>query len=664
MGALSPLFLAAGVAIAVPLYLHLFHRHKTRRLSFPALRYLERTEREHARQIRMRQIILLAMRVTALLLVVGAGARLFFSGRGASHPPTAAVIIIDNSLSSSRVEGERRVLDGLKELAHATLDEATDDDRFWVIRAGEPWLPALPGGAADAKSAVDETDVSEAAGDLTAALQRARRLLEVAELPVREIHLLSDLQASAFQQAGEAPAGDVPVVVWGGSPAATANRALVGVTVGGGLPPLEGQRTEVTLESMESSGTADTAHVPVRLVVNERIRGAATLPPGAQATISMPPAGSGWILGYADADPDDLRSDDRRFFAFRSRPPPRVSVQGTAGIFVDEAVAVLSEAGRLRLTEPAAADLLVSGNGVGLDQRAPQGAVVVLPPDDETLLPALNRRLVDAGIPWALQPTSRMGQSPLVADPLPSVLEGVTVRDAFDMMPVGNPSAPPHTLAEFDGRPWAVEGRGPSGRRYLILASPLDRDATSLPVSTSMLRFVDWLASEWAGTGLALAERVVGDHIPAPAGATRVRFPSGSEFEIDGTRTVRGTGEAGFYHFLAGDSTLSVVALNPPPGESRLERLLPERRFTTIGASVFWVEREADWRGEVFRQRQGPELWNRLLVLALLLLLVEAFAATSGSGSRVGTRRDPDSAPSGTRPALQELDGSGPTGTH
>ena len=33
----------------MPIYLHLFQRQETRRLSFPALRYLERTERETVR---------------------------------------------------------------------------------------------------------------------------------------------------------------------------------------------------------------------------------------------------------------------------------------------------------------------------------------------------------------------------------------------------------------------------------------------------------------------------------------------------------------------------------------------------------------------------------------------------------------------------------------
>ena len=133
MGALNPFFLAAAVAVGVPIFLHLFQRHETRRFSFPALRYLERTEKEHARRIKLRQLLLLMTRVAILLLLVGAGARLVFGGRGASHPPTAVVIVLDNSMSSGLVIGETRVLDQLKALAQAALDEATDEDVFWVI---------------------------------------------------------------------------------------------------------------------------------------------------------------------------------------------------------------------------------------------------------------------------------------------------------------------------------------------------------------------------------------------------------------------------------------------------------------------------------------------------------------------------------------------------
>src|SRR5690606_14101696 len=111
MSALNPWFLLAAASVAVPLFLHRVQRRRTRRVSFPALRYLERTEREHARRIRLRQILLLLVRVSILLFVVGAGARLVFFGDSGAHPPTAVVLVLDNSMSSGRIVSDRRVLD-------------------------------------------------------------------------------------------------------------------------------------------------------------------------------------------------------------------------------------------------------------------------------------------------------------------------------------------------------------------------------------------------------------------------------------------------------------------------------------------------------------------------------------------------------------------------
>ena len=105
MGALNPLFLLAGVALAVPLFLHLFQRQEARRISFPALRYLERTEREHARRIRSRQLLLLLLRLAAMAVLVAAGARIFLRRSGSDHPPTALVVVLDNSMSSGVVTG-------------------------------------------------------------------------------------------------------------------------------------------------------------------------------------------------------------------------------------------------------------------------------------------------------------------------------------------------------------------------------------------------------------------------------------------------------------------------------------------------------------------------------------------------------------------------------
>ncbi|RMH18264.1 MAG: hypothetical protein D6701_06580, partial [Gemmatimonadetes bacterium] len=146
MGFLNPWMLAVGALAAVPILLHLLHRHDRRRVAFPALRYLLRTEEEHARSIRLTQWLLLLLRVSAVLLLGAAAARPFVAGGGRAHEPTAVVIVLDNSASSGRVEGERRVLDRLRAAARTTVRTAGPGDRLWLLRAGEPWAPALPGG--------------------------------------------------------------------------------------------------------------------------------------------------------------------------------------------------------------------------------------------------------------------------------------------------------------------------------------------------------------------------------------------------------------------------------------------------------------------------------------------------------------------------------------
>ena len=192
------------------------------------------------------------------------------------------------------------------------------------------------------------------------------------------------------------------------------------------------------------------------------------------------------------------------------------------------------------------------------------------------------------------------------------------------------PTTPTRTLAEVGTDPWAVQGTDAFGRRYLLLASALDAPSTTLPVSTGMLRFIDWAASAWAGRAGSTGELNAGAHLAAPAGATHVRFPSGEEFEIDGTRTIRGTGRAGFYTFLASDTTVSVVALNTPVDESSLERISEDELSVLIGSGVVSVDREEDWAQAVFRTRQGPELWWPLLLAAAALMVIEALLAAAG----------------------------------
>ncbi|MEK9500610.1 BatA and WFA domain-containing protein [Gemmatimonadota bacterium DH-20] len=633
MSFLNPLFLLAATAIAVPLALHLFHRQETRRVVFPALRYLLRTEKEHARRIRLRQLLLLLVRCAIILLLALAGARLVVSGRGAAHPPTAVVVILDNSLSSGRVLGEDRVLDRLQTAALDGLSAATSEDRVWVLRAGEPWDVAVPGTPDQARVRIRTTEMSAGRGDLSSALRRARQLVADADMAGGEIHIVSDLQASAFDAASD-PAGettdaaddpDIPVLVWAGLDAPDApNRYLQEAAIGGGLPPLANNRTEIAVTL--AGGDPEGDEVPVRLFIDDRVRGAAEVRPGGSTVLPVGPFSPGWVSGWVEADPDALRDDDRRWFAVPVRPPPTVALGGEGGPFVGSALDVLTDAGRAIRSGTGTADVVIAPGGAGF-VTGTTARTVVIAPADAALLPAVNRRLADAGIDWRFEADEGSGEAGIAESQVPVDIESVRVRQRYRLTaPAGTPGQVLVRLS--DGAPWIIaldDGRAP----VLLIASPLDERASTLPVDAAMIPLVEWIVTGWGAGGGRPALRV-GEALPLSSAVTEVETPDGERLPVDGSLELRTTRTAGIYRALRGDSLVELLAVNPPVRESLLTPLTDDAAEVLIGSDAEWVDDPGDWSGATFTRRQGYESWRVLLALALLLLLLESWIAASG----------------------------------
>jgi hypothetical protein len=243
-------------------------------------------------------------------------------------------------MSSAAVEGEQRVIDALKARALEALDAGGIDDRFWLLRAGQPGDPALVGNAMTTAMRVRETEPSAGAADLGAALMHARAILASgAEGRAAEIHLLTDLQASAFPAPVNADADAPPVVIWHPGTEAPVNRAISSVEVGGGISPVAGQRTTV---AAAVAGATAGGPVDIRLTIDDRLAAAASARPGETALLSLPARPAGVIAGSVEIDADALHADDRRFFAARVLPPPAVSLTGAAE-FVADGLEVLAE---------------------------------------------------------------------------------------------------------------------------------------------------------------------------------------------------------------------------------------------------------------------------------------------------------------------------------
>src|SRR5215831_6829020 len=88
-------FLAAGLAVAVPIVIHLLFRQKTRTLPIGSVRFLHQVVREHRRRRRVRQWLLLALRMLAILLLALLFARPYRDAAARQGLQQEVVLLID-----------------------------------------------------------------------------------------------------------------------------------------------------------------------------------------------------------------------------------------------------------------------------------------------------------------------------------------------------------------------------------------------------------------------------------------------------------------------------------------------------------------------------------------------------------------------------------------
>lgn len=126
---LSPLFLIAAAAAVVPILLHLFHRKTEVVIDFPAVRLLRGAPVQQHRRRRLRELILLALRVAALLLLALSFARPYLAGAVAPESAPLTVIAMDTSLSMSAPGQIERARDA----ALRAVDAAPPSDALALI---------------------------------------------------------------------------------------------------------------------------------------------------------------------------------------------------------------------------------------------------------------------------------------------------------------------------------------------------------------------------------------------------------------------------------------------------------------------------------------------------------------------------------------------------
>ena len=173
MSFLSPLFLIGSLAAAVPIVLHLLRREPEPRVKFAAVRLLRGAPVEYTDRRRIRELLLLALRVSALVLLALAFARPFLASATAVQSGAATIVVLDTSYSMSAPGAFERA----RGLAKNAIDRAGSGDLVGVVTFSDAATVASPLGSdrALALSAIEEARPGFGAtrfrGALSAAVQ-------------------------------------------------------------------------------------------------------------------------------------------------------------------------------------------------------------------------------------------------------------------------------------------------------------------------------------------------------------------------------------------------------------------------------------------------------------------------------------------------------------
>src|SRR3954467_11608776 len=119
MSFLYPIFLAGTVAAAIPIVLHLLRRDIARDVPFSAVRLLRHSPLPTSERRRLRDYLLLAARVLALLLLAAAFARPYLPGSPGATP-RVLIVALDRSFS---MDAPGRFADALNR-ARKAVDQA------------------------------------------------------------------------------------------------------------------------------------------------------------------------------------------------------------------------------------------------------------------------------------------------------------------------------------------------------------------------------------------------------------------------------------------------------------------------------------------------------------------------------------------------------------
>ena len=341
-----PLFLIGLVAVGIPIAIHLLQLRRYKKVYFSNVEMLEELQNEDRRQRNLRQLLVLAMRILAIVFLVLAFCQPVIRNKGSQLQPggTVVSVYVDNSYSMESGGMDGSLLESARRKAREVAAAYAPGDQFQLLTnemGGTQfrWLSRE-----EFLTAVDGLQTSAVTQRLSNVMLRQQEFLRSATATNRHAYVIGDFQRSTTDL-GACPSDSnmlTTFVPLGGS--GVANVYLDSLAFD--CPAYYAGATVQVEAMVRNDGDKAVESLPLKLWVNGKQRAMASVDVAAHGSatanmtfvvdehstsLSAEPSQREMIQGYVETTDYPITFDDKLYFTLPVVRQVAVAVVGGKG---------------------------------------------------------------------------------------------------------------------------------------------------------------------------------------------------------------------------------------------------------------------------------------------------------------------------------------------
>lgn len=662
------MFLLAGLALAIPILIHLFNLRRYKTVYFPHTRFLKNIQLQSQKQSQLRYKLLLSLRLLFLASLILAFAQPFLNSSNKKTGNALNIIYLDNSASMTAKKGARTLLEIAKEKAEIQIKNSAPGSKFLLL-TNDKLNNYQPLTAIKALAEVQTVEPSAGFKTSQQVVSSVESILRNESLGAANLYYYSDFQRNSFSAINKLKENNIDFY---GVPVQAKVSENIFIDTAYLLAPVlqTGQSNALVVQS-KLIGKAPVEAPVLQLSMNGQVKTATVLnfdDKGESVdTLSFLVNDSRWqkiVLTLNDAS---VRFDDT--FRISARSAPNLSVlvlnDGQANPFIQAAFKASNGFKLMQMqVDQIPADLdeynLIILNGIKslstntaakLKVVLQNGGNIAIFPGKTTNLAALNEGLKTLGdikilnMDTAVQTISTIQQgSPLVRDMFERIPDNVQlpISNWHYNIQAGLTANQQSVLSFRSGYPFLAIYTPLRGQLY-ITASSADAEAGNFTNSYFFVPFLYQMAMQSHGGNVyaLTAGKDQSAYLPVKELTDRTvvhLYGDGIDI-IPPQRTVAAGVEvnigkvhrqAGFYTIAAAADT-AIVAINHDRTESDLKSWdINALKKQWEGDHIHWLEDNAISAGQGSFNTPNFPLWKVCAILAVLLLLAETYVLAGG----------------------------------